>query len=329
MSRWSTYWFSHGGRRSAAILRIALALVVLASIVRWGGTAVAHAHPAWPALAAFLPGPDVLEIVRAGVCFAALLMLIGLGTRAATAATALGAAALGFAQLATTGELPWRDGLPLLALLAFLGARGGDVLSLDAWRHRQTGRPPLSVQHGYEWSLRLCQAALALALASVALELIAAAIATPEGVAIGVQAALGGTALGGDAAAWLLASPPRQDVAASVVLVAHLAPLLAVFLVRHPALRAVCGAGFAGVAVARALLLDPAYLTWLPLTVVFVDWDALLDRLELRAARRPNRFPRALSPPQVPYHHGVAHVFIWLFLAAQVGLSIASHPARP
>src|SRR5581483_3875567 len=48
----------------------------------------------------------------------------------------------------------------LLALLAFLGARGGDVLSLDAVIARRRGRtiPPAA----YQWSLRLIQLAVGL-----------------------------------------------------------------------------------------------------------------------------------------------------------------------
>ena len=54
----------------------------------------------------------------------------------------------------------------LLAQIAFLGARGGDALSIDALARRVRGERGLDVARGYQWSIRLVQFTVALVFAS-------------------------------------------------------------------------------------------------------------------------------------------------------------------
>lgn len=291
MGRWQSYWFVHGGRLSAALLRVALAVSLGVTLWRLGGDPPPAAPSPyvplapWPTLEATLElsplDPRALDGIWLLAWLATGALLLGFGSRAAAAIALAATAAL--IALSPGPTAPLVDGAPLVALAAFLGARGGDTLGLDALFRRLRGRSPLVVREGYVWSVRLVQIAVALVPATVALEAL------------------------------------RAGAGPSLELGAMFLPLGAIVVVRWPWLRALLGAGFLVAPLAHGVRTDDWTgwpLAWLPLAVVFVDWDALVDWIATRVRRE-----RALSPPAMPYHHWVATLFILLVLAGEAALA--------
>jgi hypothetical protein len=113
--------------------------------------------------------------------------------------------------------------------------------------------------------------------------------------------------------------------AAAANLVTLAAPILACFFVHRPLLRAF----FALFFVAEIVLLDVAMglpdYQWLPLVVVFVDWDRLISWIRRRRAARRGEEPPAPRPAEPPdmtaRARRLAGAWIGLFLLVNVGVT--------
>jgi hypothetical protein len=322
VGRWQTYWFSQGGRLAAAIVRVALALAMLVTLWNLGAdqldrTAPSFYRPLEPWLSLGAPPAGALAALRVIAWAATAAMLLGLFSRASTAISLAAALALASYEISATGRWAAHDSLPFLAQLAFLGARGGDALSLDAWTRRLRGRTPLVVRDGYQWSLRLVQIAVALVFVSAAWAKLwdGESFRFALGDSLRQQLALHAEHAT-SAARWIAADPSRIEAVALLDFIAELLPLGAVLFVRRPWLRLGFGSFFLIQTVAHGVVLDAWNLAWLPLIAVFVDWDRLVDWTADRVVRE-----RAPSPPQMPYHHRVATAFIAVFLTADLALS--------
>jgi hypothetical protein len=189
----------------------------------------------------------------------------------------------------------------LLAQLAFLGARGGDTLSLDALARWHRGDPARNVARGYQWSIRLVQLTIALVFASALYHKLRGAgftlrWATTDNLRHHLLLRYdidGGTRP--RIVEWLLEDVWRYRTAAALGMISQAMPLAACSLVRHPVLRALCGGFFILEVVGIAAIMHLVNLNWLPLAVVFVDWDALFRRPiattpTSRSPRGPNMF---------------------------------------
>ena len=320
---WERYWYRAGGRYAAAALRIAIGASIL-----WMLWRLRDGHVAAPEassdelyrpvgilkLLPWRPGDATFAILWPAAWLATIAMIAGAWSRLATAASFV--AALVVASYEYSFQPTWSHGnnAPLLALLAFLGARGGDAWSIDAWRRRRRGLA-VPEDHPYLWSVLLVQLAVALMMANAAYWKL---------VSGGPQLAwifsdnlrnhlLVCFDLAGlprtEIASWLLEEPARWKTAALLNVLAQLAPLAACFATRRPVLRAVLGGAFALEIIGLDLVMHfPNYL-WLPLTAAFIDWDRLVAR-----ARRAPPPPAAaiVRPPRA------ARVFIIAFLAADV-----------
>ena len=305
-------WYGPGGRRAAAIVRIGLATSVLMALARFGSPGSTGDLPGehtlyrpvgvWMLLG-HTPPPDWLVTVLWGAAYSATLaMLAGAYTRVSTAVSF--AAAVALASLSYSSGHTWSHqyNVVFLAQLAFLGARGGDALSIDALVRHVRGLPPQDVARGYQWSLRLVQLAVALMFAGAAFhKLLHGHITLRWALSDNLRNQL---LVKYDLAGlprprlvdWLIDDVWRYRAAAVLNLVSQTAPLGACFLMKRPLLRALCGAFFVVETIALGEVVDLWNPWWLPLTAVFVDWDALIAYI----ARRPLPPPPATPPDWTP-----------------------------
>jgi hypothetical protein len=297
MRRWQRYWFRAGGPISPAIVRIAIATSVLWMLWRlrdgYAGSPDVSPHALYHPIGILRlvpgePGSATFTVVWGVAWAATLAMLVGLRSRTATALSFVAALVIASYEYSFAPSWSHDNNAPLLAQLAFLGARGGDAWSVDAWwRRRRGGAPPADA--AYAWSVLLVQLAIGLMMASAAYTKLAAGGGSLAWVLsdnlrhhILVRFDLAGlprTAI----ADWLVDSPVGWKLAAALNVVAQLAPLAACFATRRPVLRALFGSLFVVETFALDAVMAFSNFHWLPLAVVFVDWDWLAARLARRA----------------------------------------------
>ena len=296
---WRRYWFGAGDRHGAAALRIAVGVSVLWLLYQLRGHA--SAPPPDPGafrplgilrLLPFVPGPTLLQLTWVVAVGSTLAMIVGLRSRLATVVSLVTALVLCSNEYARVDHWSHDLNASLLAQLALLGARTGDAWSIDAWRRRRRGEPA-ETGHAYLWAPRLVQLSLALMMASAGFsKLVAGGMSLDWALSdnlrhqILVRFDLGGvprTAL----AAWILEEPLRWKLAALGNLVAQLAPLVAVFAIRRPWVRAACGAIFATEVLGLWLVMGFWNPWWFPLAAAFIDWDRLVAWQQARRAAPP------------------------------------------
>lgn len=291
MTRWNAYWFRPGGRTSAAVLRIAIGLSILLTLVRlhdgYAADPEAAPHAEYHAigilrLLPFEPGTVTFGIAWAVGWTATIAMILGVFGRIATAASF--AATLVIASYEYSFKPTWSHDLnaPLLAQLAFLGAHGSDALSIDAWWRKRRGRE--TPEHAYTWSIQLVQLALAIIMASAAYtKLVSGGTSLSWVLSDNLRNHilvrfdfndLPRTAIGD----WVAAEPWRWKLTAALNILAQAAPLVACFLWKRPVLRALFGSVFAIETIAIDAVMGLPNHHWLPLVAVFVDWDRLAAR---------------------------------------------------
>jgi hypothetical protein len=283
VQRWRAYWLAPGGRYATAIVRIGIALSCLWMLVHYAGYADLPPTATYYKLGVWMlypgrPGPAVIEALLAIGWIASVLFLFGAWTRVAHVVSLLALLAVAAHGVSDTPTWSHTDAPPLLASIAFLGARG-DAWSIDAWLRRGTARAL------HQGPVRLAQFAVALIFAVACFKKLQAGGGLGWAFSDSLRhhllvrfdwIGLPRTPI----ANWLLQSNVRYELAAALNLVSQLTPLLAIFLVRFPKLRALAGACFILEVLGLGFVMDLWNLHWLPLAVVFVDADALLGRRE-------------------------------------------------
>ena len=163
VSRWQRYWFAEGGRYAAAIVRIAIATAILLTLARLDNNVstgdVPGSHTLYRPVGIWMllghtPPPAVVVdalwvIAWGGTC----AMLLGLCTRASTAVSFVAGLALASLSFSASARWSHQYNIVFLAQAAFLGARSGDVLSLDALIRLRRGQPLIDRPRAYQWSL--------------------------------------------------------------------------------------------------------------------------------------------------------------------------------
>jgi len=313
VSRWQRYWFAEGGRWSAATLRIAIATSVLLTLQRLATLSTVHIpgppelyRPVgiWMVFGHLVP-PDFVVTSLWGIAIGAtIMMLLGLFSRASTATSFVAAVALASASFASKSTWSHQYNVVFLAQLAFLGARSGDVLSLDALIRHYRGLPPQGVPRGYQWSVRLVQFAIALMFAGAAFHKILHghftlrwALSDNLRHQLLVNYDLAGLPRPA-VASWIIDDVWRFRTAAVLNLISQATPILACIFVRRPVIRALCGGFFVVETLALGLVVDLWNLHWLPLVAAFIDWDRLLGAVGRRAPTTSPPTPPAWSPPR-------------------------------
>ena len=322
---WNRYWFDSGGRIATAVVRVALAISVLLLLNRVRGQAPI-VHPELMSASVYRPVGilmlcpvplPALAIELAGIVAAtgALAMLVGFFTRTATALTLL--ATLVVTSQAMSFQPTWSHDLNVvvIALIAFLGARGGDALAIDGLLRRLRGTtvPPAA---SYQWSLRLVQLAVGLMfLSACILKLRSGGLHWALSDNLRHQL-LARYDLVGDLERpaivdWLLAKSWRYETAAMLNLISQAMPLCAIVFARRPLVRALAGLLFVVEVLALWYVMSLANPSWFPLAAVFVDWDALAGWLR----RRP---PARTLPPRRPM---AARIFVVAFVSFDLAVS--------
>ncbi|HEX3761770.1 MAG TPA: hypothetical protein VHW23_23890 [Kofleriaceae bacterium] len=244
---------------------------------------------------------------------ATLAMAVGLASRASAAVSCVAALALTSASFASSQSWSHQYNVVFLAQLAFLGARGGDALSLDAWLRRRRGLPPLDVPRGYQWSLRLVQFAVALMFAGAAFHKLMHghftlrwALSDNLRHQLLVHYDLAGLPRT-PVADWLLGDVWRFRTSAVLNLISQASPILAVIFVRRPLVRALAGGFFALETIGLGLVVNLWNPHWLPLVAVFIDWERLAAAITRRPAVAPP-VPAGWTPPIAAHAYVIAFV---------------------
>ena len=325
MGWWTRYWSAPGGRIAAAAVRVALAIALLLLLDRIRAMpAVSHPeqvaasvyHPVGILMVFRSPPPAIaIELAELLAYAGALAMLVGFCTRAATAAAALGA--LVVASQAMSYQLSWSHDLNvvLLALIAFLGARGGDALAVDVAIRRARNRPPTDAS--YQWSLRLVQLAVGLMfLSACVLKLRSGGLHWALSDNLRHQLLARYDLTGGiDRPAivdWMLERSWRYEGIAVLNLISQAMPLAAIVFANRPRVRALAALCFVTEVAALYLVMELGNPSWFPLAAVFVDWDRLwgwITRARPAGPPAPVRVPRA------------AAVFIAVFVVFDLAIS--------
>jgi len=326
VNRWHRYWFAEGGRYTVAMLRVAIAASVLLSLWRlWqvrpltAPEEVYRPVGVWMVLGRERPPELLVDALWVLGWAGAGAMLVGLGTRIATAASFAGGVSL--AALSFSGNLSWSHqyNVVFLAQLAFLGARGGDALSLDALIRRLRGRPPLDVPRGYQWSVRLVLLAVSLMFIGAALHKIGSGQFTmrwalSDNLRHQLLVRYDMTGIERPPIVdWLLAESWRYRTAALLNIVSQLAPLLAIAFLDRPLLRAFAGVFFVLEILGLGFVMELWNLPWLPLAAVYIDWD----RLFALVRRRPAPTPASGGRPPLP-----ARLFVIAFVLYEATTSL-------
>jgi hypothetical protein len=275
------------------------------------------------------PGAAFFEVCKVTALVASLAMLVGLFSRVSTVVSLV--AMLMVAGIRESFGVGWAHSYtPVLGVhLVFAFAPCGRMLSLDAvLRRRRKGgaeaAPPALVP---AWPVLLTQLAVAFTFFNAAMW----KIRTGGGLAWVFSDSLRHHIL--TAFDWVdnertaLADLIVQDatlwkVVAAANLLSQVAPMVACFFVHRPRVRFALGCFFVVETIALDLVMNLPNYHWLPLAVVFVDWDRLLQwagrRWKLPAALQP---APPVEPPPAP--HPLANLpiagFMLLFLVFTVG----------
>ncbi|HSR96697.1 MAG TPA: hypothetical protein VLM79_06570 [Kofleriaceae bacterium] len=277
----------------------------------------------WMVFGHLVPPAPVVTCLWVLAIGGSALMFVGLFSRTSTVVSFVASLALTSASFSSSATWSHQYNVVFLAQLAFLGARGGDTLSLDALIRRLRGLPLLDVPRGYQWSVRLVQLAVALMFAGAAFHKILHghftlrwALSDNLRHQLLVRYDLAGLPRPA-VADWIIDDVWRFRTAAVLNLLSQATPILACVLVRRPLVRALCGGFFVLETIALGLVVNLWNWHWLPLVAVFIDWDRLFALVMRRpvassppalAPAAPARTSAAGAPPRWARHFVIGFV---------------------
>jgi len=294
VQRWERYWFAPGGRTSLAVLRIAVALSIWISLDQMAATWVDSPSyrpiGLWRLLGDGAPSSGFVTALWWIARISTVAMAVGALSRISTALSFVSACLL--CALSYSGFPSWSHAYNavLLAHLALLGARTGDTLSIDSliWKNRESA-------HGYQWSIRLAQLAIAMMFVSGMFHKVWRGYPTldwalSDNLRHHLLVHFDASGLPRTAMAdWIIDDVWKYRGAALGNLISQTIPLFACFLVRRPLLRAICGGFFVLEVLGLGFVMALWNYQWLPLAVVFVDWEWVLRRAPTADSPAPPR----------------------------------------
>jgi len=298
---------------AAAVLLTLLRLATLSTVHLPGPPELYRPVGIWMLLGHTVPPGWLIDALWVTAWTSSAAMLLGLYTRAATAVSCGAALALVSLSFASSATWSHQYNVVFLAQIAFLGARGGDALSIDAVVRRWREHPAIDVPRGYQWSLRLVQLAVALMFAGAAFHKIMHghftlrwALSDNLRYQLLVRYDLAGLprpAL----ASWLIDDAWRFRTAAVLNLISQSMPIAACIFVRRPLIRALAGGFFLLEIIAFSFIINLWNPHWLPLAAVFVDWDRLVAFVRRHPHVTP-KVPAGWTPPRA------ARIFVVAFV---------------
>jgi hypothetical protein len=337
---WRRYWFGWSAPFAVEVARMALALATLHAWNR----AVHSSYAAFLAPdpeGAYRPlgllrlfGGDpppvwCLETLKWVALLGAVCVLVGLFTRVSLVVTALSMFLLVGVHEAFVKS--WHHSFtPLLvAQLAFMFAPAGRRLSLDAILRRRLGRP--QPPDPPVWPVLLVQVAAALFFFNAAYWKFRRAgfdWALSDSLRNHVlnQFDWAGRART-ELADFLVHHELAWKAAALANMLTQAAPLAACFFVRRPRIRAFFALFFVAEIILLDVVMDLPNYHWLPLVVVFVDWDRLVAWIRHRLARRRGEDipppPEPPPPEMTARERKLATGFIATFLLVNLGIAFS------
>jgi len=338
---WRRYWFGLRAPLSIEVLRVAIALGTLHAWNLTTPSSYRHLLASYPD-GAYRPlgllrlfGGDpppvwCLEGLKWLALIGALGVLFGLATRISLVATALSMCLLvGFKESFVKS---WHHSFtPLLvAQLAFMFAPAGRRFSLDALLRRRRGRPLLPEPP--IWPVLLVQVAAALFFFNAFYWKFRRAgfdWALSDSLRHHILASFDWAGRQRTALAdFLVHHEIAWKAAALANMFTQAAPILACFFVRRPLIRALFGLFFVAETVLLDLVMNLPNYQWLPLVVVFVDWERLVSWLRPRRALRRGEEVPAPTPPEPPEmtprarRAAGAYIGLLLFLNLAIAFSV-------
>ncbi len=336
MERWRRYWFGWRAPIAIEVLRVAAALAALHAWYLTAAPSYATLLSRFPEgayrplgllqlLGGHPPPAWCLESIKWIALVASLFVRVGLFTRVSLVVSALSMCLLvGFIE--SFGKSWHHSYTPLLVtLIAFMFAPAGRRFALDAVLRRRRGLPPPPEPPA--WPVLLVQVAATLFFFNAVFWKLRRA---------GLDWALSDSLRHHLLAQFDWAGRPRTAIAdflihhelawkaaASANMLTQAAPILACFFIRRPLLRAFFGIFFIAETVLLDVVTDLPNYQWLPLAVVFVDWDRLVAWIHRRRAVRRGEEPPPPPPPEPPEMTPRARRSVALFIGVFLFVNIA------
>ena len=328
--RWQRFWFGGGGRLSVACVRIGIAVAVLGSLqtllLRDGDPNAYDPDGILQLLGSEIPPRALLNTLLVVAYASTLAMLVGLFSRISTAISLVSALALISYDVSFMPGWIRANNVVFLAHIAFLGARCGDALSVDAWMRKRRGLPP--AMGNYKWSLQLVQLGIALMFLSAAAAKWANGGFTLSWVfsdSMRHHLLMQFDVLGNERtvfADWVIDNAFLYKGLAFGSMISQTLPTATVFLMNRPWARFACGSLFFAEAIGFGLLLGLWDLHWVPLYVAFIDWDRLIAWVRRRRHGKQPEVPAAIRPSRVR----LVNVFVGGYLVIYIGTAFNPLP---
>jgi hypothetical protein len=335
---WDSYWFSHGGKYSLGIVRMAVAASLLLSglfqidfkaFVLAQDPELYQPQGILNLLGSYLPPAYVFEVMEIVALISTWLFLFGLATRLSGIFSFISCLILSSLEWSFTPFWCHGDNLPLLTQFIIILSPSGNTLSADAFLRRWLWKGPSDTTPGYmyRWPVLLAQWAAALMFLNGAWYKIKAddyhfgwALSDNLRHTLAMQHYYW---IGKDPPslpAWIMANEWHYKGAALGNLLSQTMPILACFFVRHPFLRAFFGSFFVlevlGIGATMGIP-GLGFGHFVLLYAAFIDWDRLIlwlaSRLEGGAAGS-DRAEDAGTTAEGVWRKVIVSLFIFWFL---------------
>jgi hypothetical protein len=330
--------FLEGGAYNAAIARMLLAASLWLTITHpsiglpgsWDYYLQAYRSLGWvpKGLAkvthAWLGSPptqDQMLLLHGVAKVACIAMFAGLLSRTASIVAALSVTL--YASLASSFGPYWSHGynVQLLAALAFMFGRSGDVLSVDAAMRKALGRPdPVPAHQGrYWWPVLFAELATHLFMFGAFYQKVTQGNgiwwAWSDNLRNSLAITWGISRFNPpEIATWLMDNAWLYKTAGTLQLAAQFSTVFCLFLVRRPLLRFVIGGLFFLLEiVGLGHLFQFWHPFWVPLCFLSMDWEWLWRRLRSDGERSWLRQALAVHLPGGPAYRTAVYAFMALF----------------
>jgi hypothetical protein len=288
--RWANYWLAPGGRYANAALRVAIAISVLWILKRYRtdfhfeSTRYYKLGP-WLLWPGGRPSAGLLSAITVVAWISTIAMFLGVRSRTSHAISLVSVCLLAAHAVSDAPTWSHPDVPPLLASIAFLGARSGDVWSIDAWWRKRRG---IAVPTARQTSARLVQLTVVSVffcagiwkLRTGGLEF---GWALSDNMRHQLLARYDWLSLQRTPIAnWIIDDVWKYRTAATLNMISQLLPISAIFLWRFPRLRALLAILFVMEVLGLDAVMNLPNPQWLPLAAAFIDWDALVAWINRR-----------------------------------------------
>lgn len=303
---WNNYWFGRPGSLSVAVIRIALGISMLIALqvscpASFADFLAAHnpeLYTPWGILAWLgpsVPSPSFFEFFRKLATLTSVTLIVGLFSRTSLVLCAV--AGLLTVPVRDCFQTSWShsDNVVFLTFIAMAFVRCGDRLSVDSILNELTGRGitvEKAIEEGksYFYGVLLAQFSVSCMFLNAGFWKLRhggryfgwALSDNMRNLLVSNRIVLG------DDLPWHLHWIVMREWAYKALAIGNLigqtTPFLAMFLIRSPKLRALCGVMFFIEFLGLGIVMRIWMWQWIPLVAVFFDWDATYDWFKKRSS---------------------------------------------